>query len=37
MPIGVVLVDDVPEILAMLRAALRLRGGFTLLGQAVTG
>ena len=37
MPIGVVLVDDVPEILAMLRAALRLRGGFTVLGQAVTG
>ncbi|MGN6635848.1 MAG: response regulator [Oryzihumus sp.] len=37
MPIGVVLVDDIPEILTMLRAALRLRGGFTVLGQAMTG
>lgn len=36
-PLTVVLVDDVPEVRRLVRTALRVRGGFTVIGEATDG
>ncbi len=36
-PVDVVLVDDVPDVLRLLRTALRFRGRFEVVGEAATG